>query len=317
MNVRLRKMKVLVAEDSITSQMLIRAYIEEAGHQVITVENGQQAVDVFREERPDLVLLDVTMPIKDGIEAAKDIRKLTDNEKDWVPIIFLSAMSKPGAIARAIDAGGDDYLVKPIEALVLNAKLRAMQRIAKMRQQLHKANSELKMIAVKDGLTGLSNRRHFDETMERELKRAIRIGSSLSLVLCDIDLFKNYNDNYGHQGGDDCLKCVAEAMIKATNRPGDLVARYGGEEFGFILPATDLEGAQVIAESIRKTIDVLDIEHAYSSVADHVTLSCGVATIHPQKDYNIADLARLLIESADQGLYRAKQNGRNQVAVSE
>lgn len=310
-------MKVLVAEDSISSQMLIRAYIEEAGHEVIAVVDGQQAVDAFRDERPDLVLLDVTMPIKDGIEAAQEIRKITDSDEDWVPIIFLSAMSQPDVIARGIDVGGDDYLTKPIEAVVLNAKLRAMQRIAEVRQQLHKANGELKMMAVKDGLTGLSNRRHFDETMERELKRAMRAGTSLSLVLCDIDLFKLYNDNYGHQGGDDCLKDVAKAMMNASNRPGDLVARYGGEEFALILPETDLNGALVIAEVIRQAIDTLAITHAYSSVTGHVTLSCGVASVQPIKDQDVAALTRGLIESADQGLYRAKECGRNQVAVAE
>jgi diguanylate cyclase (GGDEF)-like protein len=310
-------MKVLLAEDSRSNQMLIRAYIEEAGHQVITVDNGQQAVEAFRAERPDLVILDVTMPIKDGIEAAKDIHELSNSEQDWVPIIFLSGMSQSQDIARGIDAGGDDYLIKPIDAVVLNAKLRAMERIATMREQLYKANRELKMMSVKDGLTGLFNRRHFDETMEKELKRAERSNTSLSLILCDIDHFKLYNDNYGHLGGDDCLIAVAKAMMKVSIRPGDLVARYGGEEFAFILPDTDLQGAQVIAESIRQAIVALAITHEHSSATEHVTLSCGVASVQPQKHQDLVALTRVLIETADQGLYRAKENGRNQVAVAE
>jgi diguanylate cyclase (GGDEF)-like protein len=310
-------MKVLLAEDSRSNQMLIRAYIEEAGHQVITVDNDQQAVDAFRAERPDLVILDVTMPIKDGIEAAKDIRKLNNSEQDWVPIIFLSGMSQSQDIARGIDAGGDDYLIKPIDAVVLNAKLRAMERIAAIREQLHKANRELKMMSVKDGLTGLFNRRHFDETMEKELKRAERSNTPLSLILCDIDHFKLYNDNYGHLGGDDCLIAVAKAMMKVSIRPGDIAARYGGEEFGFILPDTDLQGAQVIAESIRQSIAALAITHEHSSVTEHVTLSCGVASVQPKKHQDLTALTRVLIETADQGLYRAKKNGRNQVAVAE
>lgn len=310
-------MKVLLAEDSRSNQMLIRAYIEEAGHQVITVDNGQQAVDAFRAERPDLVILDVTMPIKDGIEAAKDIHKLSNSVQDWVPIIFLSGMSQSQDIARGIDAGGDDYLIKPIDAVVLNVKLRAMERIAAMREQLHKANRELKMMSVKDGLTGLFNRRHFDETMEKELKRAERSSTPLSLILCDIDHFKLYNDNYGHLGGDDCLKAVAKAMMKVSIRPGDIAARYGGEEFAFILPDTDLQGAQVIAESIRQAIAGLAITHEHSSATEHVTLSCGVASVQPQKHQDLTALTRVLIETADQGLYRAKENGRNQVAVAE
>jgi len=310
-------MKVLLAEDSRSIQMLIRSYIEEAGHQVITVDNGQQAVDAFRGERPDLVILDVTMPIKDGIEAAKDIRRLSNSDQDWVPIIFLSGMSQSEDIARGIDAGGDDYLIKPIDAVVLNAKLRAMERIADMRHQLHEANRELKLMAVKDGLTGLSNRRHFDETMERELKRAERSNTTLSLVLCDIDHFKRYNDNYGHLAGDDCLVAVAQAMMKVSIRPGDLAARYVGEEFAFILPDTDLQGAQVIAESIRQAIASLAITHEHSPATEQVTLSCGVASVQPQKYQDLAALTRVLIETADQGLYQAKQNGRNQVAVAE
>ena len=310
-------MKVLLADDSSSSRMLIRAYAEESGHQVITVDDGQQAVDAFRQQRPDLVLLDINMPIKNGIDAAKEIRKQTDSEQDWVPIIFLSAMSEPESIALGIDAGGDDYLTKPIDAIVLNAKLRAMERIAKMRLQLQKANHDLKMMAVKDGLTGLFNRRHFDETMSRELKRASRSSTPLSLILCDIDHFKSYNDNYGHQGGDDCLIAVANAMMTISIRPGDLAARYGGDEFCFILPDTDLCGAKIIAESMRQTINSLAISHPNASVVEKVTLSFGVATIQPQKDQNIEALMRVLIETADQGLYWAKKHGRNQVAVAE
>ncbi|MDH5358825.1 MAG: diguanylate cyclase, partial [Gammaproteobacteria bacterium] len=199
-------MKVLLAEDIRSNQMLIQAYVEEAGHHVVVVGDGQQAIDAFIKERPDLVILDVIMPIKNGLEVAEEIHKIIDIDHDWVPIIFLSGMIDSADIARGIDAGGDDYLIKPIDATVLNAKLRAMQRIAEMRQQLHQANRKLKMMSVKDGLTGLSNRRHFDETLERELKRAIRTSTAVSLVLCDIDHFKSFNDNYGHQSGDDCLK---------------------------------------------------------------------------------------------------------------
>ena len=308
-------MKILLAEDSKTNQILISAYIEEAGHEIEIAQNGQEAIDQFTHERPDLVLMDMIMPVKDGIEAAQEIRALCEQDGDWVPIIFLSAMSESKDIVRGIDAGGDDYLTKPVEDVVLHAKLRAMQRISDMRHQLQQANHELRMMAVKDGLTGIANRRHFDEVLTKELKRAMRSGTSVSLVMCDIDFFKPYNDNYGHQAGDDCLKYVARTMAKVSKRPGDLVARYGGEEFGVILPETDLAGVQVIAEAVRAAVDQLNLSHNYSLATDHVTISCGVATVSPSIDDDITVMAKQLIKTADKGLYQAKDQGRNQVAV--
>jgi len=311
-------MKVLLAEDSKTNQMLIRSYIEDAGHDIVIVSDGQQAVEHFINDRPDLVLMDIIMPVKNGIEAAKDIKALSEKEDDWVPIVFLSAMTEAKDIVRAIDAGGDDYLTKPVDAVVLNAKLRAMQRIAEMRHQLQKANRELRMIAVKDGLTGISNRRFLDETLLKEIQRSIRTQSPLSFVICDIDSFKPYNDNYGHQAGDDCLKYIARRMQQTSKRPGDLVARYGGEEFGIVLPETDADGVLVIAEAIRNAVDTMELTHAYSlAKEDHVTISAGVATIRAVKGDNEKDLARQLVTAADQGLYLAKERGRNQVCSHE
>jgi len=308
-------MKILLAEDSKTNQILIRAYIEEAGHEIMIVNDGQQAVEQFNNKRPDLILMDIIMPIKDGIEAAKEIREITERDNDWVPIVFLSGMTESKDIVRAIDAGGDDYLTKPVEAVVLNAKLRAMQRIAEMRQQLQQANRELRMIAVKDGLTGISNRRHFDETLMKEIKRAIRSDTSVSLIMCDIDFFKPYNDNYGHQAGDVCLKYVARTLEKSIKRPGDLAARYGGEEFAIILPETSADGAMIIAENVRSVIDNLNLSHDYSTVTDHITISCGVADLSPKKNgEEISGLAKQLIKSADKGLYRSKELGRNKVS---
>jgi len=308
-------MKVLLAEDSKTNQILIRAYIEEAGHEIVIVKDGQEAVDHFSHDRPDLVLMDVIMPVKDGIEAAQEIRTLCEQDNDWVPIIFLSAMTESKDIVRAIDAGGDDYLTKPVEAVVLNAKLRAMQRIADMRQQLQQANRELLRMTVRDGLTGIANRRHFDEIISKEVKRAIRTESTLSLVMCDIDYFKPYNDNYGHQSGDDCLKYVARTMARVSKRPGDLVARYGGEEFAIVLPETDVAGAQAVAENVRSAIDELNLTHSYSGVSDHITISCGVAAISSNKGDDVAVIVKQLIKMADKGLYQAKDQGRNKVAV--
>lgn len=308
-------MKVLIAEDSRSSLIVIQSYIEEAGHQVVIARNGQQAVEQFARTEPDLVLLDVIMPIKDGIEAAKEIREICEQNNDWIPIIFLSAMTESEDIARGIKAGGDDYLAKPIDAIVLNAKLDAMQRIATMRQQLQKANRTLKQMAMRDGLTGLANRRYFDEMMAKEYKRSMRSNTPISLIMADIDKFKAYNDNYGHQAGDDCLIMVAQLIQSIIRRPGDLVARYGGEEFAIILPETNGEAAIYIAESVQKAINSQAIPHKFSSVTEHVTISLGVATMHPEDNQNVtlSEGIYTLIETADQGLYQVKKQGGNAV----
>jgi diguanylate cyclase (GGDEF)-like protein len=311
-------MKVLLAEDSRTNQMLISSYIEEFGHQVIIVGDGQAAVEAFKKERPDLILMDVIMPVLDGIEAARKIRRLCEENHDWIPIIFLSALSNSKDIAKGIEAGGDDYLSKPVDSIVLNAKLTAMARIADMREQLDEANRKLTLISAKDGLTGLYNRRHFDEVMGKEIKVARRIKTPLSVILCDIDHFKAFNDNYGHQGGDDCLKVVAETLQEAVNRPGDMVARYGGEEFVIVLPETDLAGATKVAELVRQAIEDAAIIHAYSSTSEYVTISAGVATMmEVDVGADMEAAIRDLIEAADKGLYRAKEQGRNRVCSTQ
>ncbi|MFW5448029.1 MAG: diguanylate cyclase domain-containing protein, partial [Methylophagaceae bacterium] len=249
------------------------------------------------------------------IEAAREIRALCEQDNDWVPIIFLSAMTESDDIAKGIKAGGDDYLTKPVDAVVLNAKLDAMQRIATMRQDLQKANQKLRLMAMKDGLTGLANRRHFDEAMAKEFKRSMRSQTPLSLILADIDNFKLYNDNYGHQAGDDCLKTVAQLIQSVIKRPGDLVARYGGEEFAIVLPETDIIAAGQVAELVKNIFTANQIPHAHSSAAEYVTLSLGVASIQPEKGQDVSDVIHSLIEAADKGLYQVKQQGGNAIAT--
>lgn len=309
-------MKVLLAEDTRSNQLLIKAYIEHFGHEVIAVDDGQAAIDAVNIEKPDLILMDVNMPAKNGIEATREIRAQFEHNNDWIPIVFLSGLTEAEDILKGIEAGGDDYLTKPIDPIVLHAKIIAMERIANMRHELDKVNRELKLASVKDGLTGLSNRRHFDEVLRKEFRRAARTGTSLSLIMCDIDFFKQYNDNYGHLMGDNCLKSVAHALESACKRPGDLVARYGGEEFAIILSEMDLTKAAEMAEMIRKVVIDLAIPHEQSSASDSVSLSLGIASVQPEKSMDIEASLSRLIDQADKCLYQAKEQGRNRVVTA-
>jgi len=307
-------MKALVIEDSNSSLKLLCRHIQSMGITPTPAESGSIGIELFLQERPDIVLLDIVMPDIDGFEVARQIRQL-EPPGDWTPIIFLSSLNKDQDIEKGIAAGGDDYLLKPVSEVVLAAKIRAMQRIIQMRQslllmtrKLDTANQELKRLTSLDGLTGIANRRHFDEVLEREWRRAMRQGEELSILMCDIDYFKAYNDTVGHQKGDDCLRQVAEALTATLDRGGDLLARYGGEEFIAVLPGTSLSGASFIAAQMRKAIIALDIPHPESPFG-HVTASFGIASAVAMPETEPKDI----VGAADSALYKAKRNGRNRV----
>jgi diguanylate cyclase (GGDEF)-like protein len=307
-------MKVLLADDGRTARMVLKNRIEAAGHEVITGENGREAVELFLVHRPDLVLLDVIMPVMDGIEAAQRIRALCDQRGIWIPIVFLTAMGKDRDLARGIEAGGDDYLIKPVSEVVLNAKLKAMQRIAEMRRQLEAASDKLRQLTELDGLTGIANRRRFNLVYAREYRRVIHDAEPLTLMVADIDHFKTYNDYYGHQAGDQCLKRVAVALEQPPVRSGDLVARYGGEEFVVLFPRTPLEAGFQLAEQIRQNVEALKIPHERSSAGEFITLSIGLATLDRECAKEMS--ASKFFNLADQALYQAKHNGRNRVEIA-
>lgn len=306
-------MKVLLVDDSPVDRVISEAFLLELGHEVILGENGQQALELYREFKPDIILMDEVMPIMRGHEAARAIREHEDN---WIPIIFLSARFTAEDIKAGIDAGGDDYLAKPLDQKILAAKMKAMERIAKMRQkllevseELEKANIELQRQVDVDGLTGLANRRYLDRFLSHEVARCARSAQPLSVIMCDIDEFKRYNDHYGHLKGDDCIKMIANALTVRTRRATDLAARFGGEEFVLILPNTTGSDAIKVAQKIRDKVEALNIMHEKSSVTDHVTLSMGIYNATPTSMMRSEDFLHL----ADQALYHAKQNGRNKV----
>jgi diguanylate cyclase (GGDEF)-like protein len=273
-----------------------------------------------------LVLLDVQMPDMDGFETAELMR--ANSRTRYIPIIFVTAISKEQkCIFKGYEVGAVDYLFKPIEAVVLQSKVRVFIELYNQKKlieeqatllkirlnelmELKKQNFKLENLSFSDGLTGISNRRNFDQYIEATWKSCLRKGEPLSLIMGDIDYFKAFNDNYGHLKGDECLIRVAKTMALSLKRPMDLAARYGGEEFAVILPDTDSEGGVKVAEEIRKNIQGLGLPHAFSKASPYVTLSLGVATIVPQSTNKIEEL----INSADEALYKAKAKGRNCVS---
>ncbi|HKW37562.1 MAG TPA: diguanylate cyclase [Burkholderiales bacterium] len=310
-------MKVLIVDDSPTIRVALRGLVERMNHSVVEAENGSQALEIYRQDKPDVVLIDVVMPIMDGYDAAREMRKIRPDE--WVPIIFLSSKEADQDLDRAIEAGGDDYLVKPVSFVVLNAKIRALQRLESTRvklletsRDLAAANRELESLSRQDSLTGIANRRYFDDYLQTEVKRASRDGQPLSLILADVDYFKAFNDRYGHQAGDDCLRRVANALKSVGRRPADLAARYGGEEFAMVLPATGAEGALDVAKALVRAVEQISILHGRSGIAGTVSLSQGIASVIPAHDTRPEGV----IELADQALYEAKQQGRNRYVVS-
>ena len=313
-------MKILIVEDTRSSLLIITEYVQRFGAEALQATTGAEAVELFQSRHPDIVLLDLILPDTNGFEVARQMRGLEKNG-GWTPIIILSSLDKDEDVERGIAAGADDYLAKPVSEVVLGAKIRAMERLIQMRTSLvvlaHKldiANRELKRLSASDGLTGIPNRRLFDEYIAREWRRARRNATSIALMMCDVDHFKLFNDTYGHQAGDDCLRQVAATIQKIMERGADIVARYGGEEFVVVLPETQVGGALFLAEKIRHAIHALNIPHE-ASQHGRVSMSIGIAAMVPEADEE-NDYDKL-IKAADRALYQAKHLGRDRVCRAD
>jgi diguanylate cyclase (GGDEF)-like protein len=292
--------RLLVVDDQpINIQTLY--HIFHADHEVFMATGGQPALDFCRDNPlPDLVLLDVVMPGMDGLETCRRLK--ADPATRDIPVIFVTAQSDPLDETRALEAGGVDFISKPVNPAVVRARVKTHLTL--------KAQSDLlRALAFVDGLTGVANRRRFDEALQAEWRRCRRSASPLTLLMIDIDHFKRFNDHYGHQSGDACLQRVAGALKACFGRSHDLVARYGGEEFSCLMPECDLAAGRVKAEELRATVAALDIPHAASPTQGHVTLSIGVATARPDGD----GAPDGLIAAADAALYEAKSGGRDRV----
>lgn len=307
-------MKILLATPAHGDRAKISRVITRLGGTIMSAQLGYEALDQFVSGHPDIVLIDAQLPDLDGCAVAQKIRA-SENASQWTPILFMAAGSNDSDIEKAVLSGADDYFFKPVNESILHAKLRAMYRIIQMRtsllvltRKLDTANQELLRLSSSDGLTGIPNRRYFDETLEREWRRNRRLGKELALIMCDVDHFKKFNDLYGHQAGDECLRQVAQALSQQADRGADTPARYGGEEFALILPETDIDGAAIVGERVREAVAALGIPHA-ESLYGEVTVSLGIAAMIPDEN----NRSEMLVMAADQALYRAKREGRNRV----
>lgn len=304
-------MKILLVEDSATIRYVMSQYIGDAGHETIIAESGEQALQILDTTPVDMVIMDVEMPGLDGFETTTLIREWLGDH--WIPIIFVTGKSEAKSLEEGIAAGGDDYIIKPVNQTILNAKIRAMERITEMRNQLADLNKELTVLSQHDGLTKLYNRRTFEEKAQQLWDQSTRNQLALTVILLDIDHFKLYNDCYGHPAGDVCITQVAQVMARCLNRASDLVGRYGGEEFIAIMSDTNEQGAAHICELIRRSIEALEIRHRDSSCSKVVTVSIGASVVN----FTTGTDVKAQISRADQALYESKSNGRNCVTIRE
>jgi len=298
----LKLTRILIVDDE-TRNIELLANIFEDECEVLFATNGEKALEIVRRFRPDVILLDVMMPDIDGFEICSLLK--SERFTADIPIIFITGLGDTGAEARGLELGASDYVTKPISPSIVKLRVENQIELKRVRDLLTKQ-------ATLDGLTALANRRTFDDALAREYARQSRTGGQLSLIMIDIDFFKRFNDTYGHIAGDECLRKVARVIDAAACRPADISARYGGEEFVCILPETDYTGAFAVAERIRRDIINLSIAHSASSIANNVTASLGVCSIHCIPDRSPLNL----LAQADELLYSAKKAGRNRVMGS-
>ncbi len=295
-----RKPRLLVVDDQpLHIQVLHRALSET--YQMFLANSGGQALRICAEQMPDLILLDVVMPGMDGFEILNRLKSQPGTTD--IPIIFVTAHGGEEIETQCLQAGGVDFIQKPVNPNVVKARV-------KTHLTLKFQSDFLRDMAFIDGLTGVSNRRHFDDRLAVEWGRAQRAEAALSLVLLDVDCFKSYNDHYGHQAGDDCLRQIAAVLKSEIRRPTDLVARYGGEEFVCLLPDTQFEDAMNIANRLAVAVKQKGIAHLHSLAAPVVTISLGVAS---REGAVLTRRAARLLALADKQLYQAKRTGRNKV----
>ncbi len=311
--------KILVVDDSRTQLVWLVQVLEREGYAVSSAADGKEAIRKVRSDPPDLVLLDMILPDMDGLEVLRIVKARPENE--FIPVIILSVKSDLDSKVKGLRIGADDFLAKPFAEAEILARCAAMLRIKHLQERLHDMQRKLEEQSITDALTGLKNRRLFDERLHEEFRRAQRYGDYLSLIMIDLDHFKQVNDRFGHPAGDAVLREVG-SLIRASIRDPDICARYGGEEFAVILPKTHMSGALAVAERIWREIGTKEYAVPPSAQAPatveagaprtaQVTASVGIA-FYPSKDINSGEL---LVRFADQALYEAKRAGRNTICL--
>ncbi|MCP4693010.1 MAG: diguanylate cyclase [Desulfobacterales bacterium] len=294
---------ILIIDDAPANIRVLGEALKRA-YRIRLATNGPKGLEIANAvPPPDLILLDIIMPEMDGYEVCRRLKKKSQTRN--IPVIFITSMDQEDDETRGLELGAVDYITKPFSIPIVKARVNTHIELKRHRDLLEN-------LSTLDGLTGIPNRRRFEEHYEREWMASLRQPNHMAVIMIDIDYFKNYNDTYGHGKGDECLKAVAHELAVKARRPSDFVARYGGEEFICVLPETDLDGAWSVAENMRRAVENLRIAHASSTASDHVTISLGVAAVIPPRP-DAASNSRRLIEMADQALYKAKEAGRNQV----
>ena len=303
--------RILVVDDHEDNVELLRVRLEAWGYTVDTATDGKEALDRVDAVAPDLILLDVMMPSIDGNEVARRIKQ--NPMLPFIPIIMQTALDSTESKVEGLEAGADDYITKPIEFAELKARVRSMLRIKRLQEELEErerqlleANERLRHMSRTDGLTGLENRRSIERQLDMMFAHGQRLAEPLSCVMCDIDRFKQVNDEHGHHAGDAVLKQYA-AILKKAAREIDVVGRYGGEEFIVLLPGTVLDAAVTFAERVRKEVEAHTFVFEGGSIRR--TASFGVAGWpHPR-----IHTCEGIVRAADDALYVAKETGRNRV----
>jgi diguanylate cyclase (GGDEF)-like protein len=295
--------KILLVDDQVVNIKILHQLLQD-DYDIYMARDGNQAIEMCKKVNPDLVLLDIEMPILNGFDVCAHLKNDPDTQE--VAVIFVSGHFDEDKEVRGFQLGAVDFIHKPINPVITKARIKNQIRL--------KLNTDLlRTIALIDGLTGVANRRQFEQVLPVSWSQCAREKQPLTVILLDIDFFKHFNDTYGHTEGDVCLRLVAQKIHDTVNRPYDLVARFGGEEFICILPNTDLIGGTYVAQQIVDSIVSLKIPHINSSISAFVTISAGVSSVVPEYDMS----STTLIEEADKQLYIAKDRGRNRVLGSQ